>query len=125
LLQEKKSKTKNRSLKEKGEVMQLSGMHHTHHLPTMSPARSSGTGTWHPPAEPAIGDPMRVTTAVAVEKDKNSNFAVKWAIENLLCTNHIHNLILVHVINRVHLNRRYLSLLAVFILIISFFISFL
>jgi hypothetical protein len=80
----------------------------------MSPARTSGSGAWqHPPAEPDIGDPTRVTTAVAVEKDKNSNFAVKWAIENLLCANHIHNLILVHVINRAHLNGRYLSLLAV------------
>ncbi|KAJ4797241.1 kinase with adenine nucleotide alpha hydrolases-like domain-containing protein [Rhynchospora pubera] len=71
----------------------------------MSPARLSGSPMWHPSADLAIGDSMKVTTAVAVEKDKNSNFAVKWAIENLFSANH--SLILVHVISRHgHLNRR-------------------
>ncbi|XP_078168490.1 U-box domain-containing protein 52-like [Carex rostrata] len=70
----------------------------------MSPARLSGSAMWHSPTELAIADPVMVTTAVAVEKDRNSNFAVKWAIENLLSANLNHNLMLVHVISRAHLN---------------------
>lgn len=101
--------------------MQIPGIHHAHHLPSMSPARLSGSAMWHPPTELAIADPVMVTTAVAVEKDRNSNFAVKWAIENLLSANLNHSLILVHVISRhAHLNRRYLSLSSVFILILTF-----
>ncbi|XP_073006586.1 U-box domain-containing protein 52-like [Typha latifolia] len=41
-------------------------------------------------------------TAVAVDKDKNSQQAVKWTVDHLLVGNH--SMILIHVINRVNLN---------------------
>lgn len=38
------------------------------------------------------------STAVAIDKDKNSQFAVKWAIDHLLNNNQ--NILLIHVVNR-------------------------
>ncbi|XP_042492411.1 U-box domain-containing protein 52-like [Macadamia integrifolia] len=46
---------------------------------------------------------VNITVAVAIDKDKNSQYAVKWAIDHLLKTNP--NIILIHVINRVWENQ--------------------
>ncbi|KAJ3671141.1 hypothetical protein LUZ60_008567 [Juncus effusus] len=46
--------------------------------------------------------PATATTAVAIDKDKNSQSAVRWAVENLTTTSN--SLILVHVVNKNALN---------------------
>ncbi|KAE8735254.1 hypothetical protein F3Y22_tig00000340pilonHSYRG00122 [Hibiscus syriacus] len=50
------------------------------------------------------------TTAVAIDKDKNSSHAVRWAIDNLVISNPL--IVLIHVRNR---NRRTLSLVVSYI----------
>lgn len=55
-------------------------------------------------------------TLVAIDKDKNSQHAVKWAVDNLIITNKKNSAdcILIHVRNQSLHPRRYLSLLLSF-----------
>lgn len=61
------------------------------------------------------------TTMIAIDKDKNSQYAVKWAVDNLLSQSH--NCILIHVRSQSLHPSRYPSLSSAFIVSITIIIS--
>lgn len=80
-----------------------------------------------PSYPPEDGIPMN-TTAVAIDKDKNSHYAVRWAIDHLVISNPL--IILIHVRHKANQHRRYplsffVCLFVILICLVSLFLKFL